>query len=438
MCPSFMVTREEKHSTRGRSRLLFEMMRGEDADRRHLWRDEAVKEALDLCLSCKGCKGDCPVGVDMASYKAEFLAHYYAHRPRPRAAYALGLIPVWARAASRAPGLANSLTHAPVLAGLAKYAAGVAAERDVPGFAARTFREWFAGHQARDGGPEVILWPDTFDNHFTPEIAIAAVEVLEDAGLTVRLPRRQLCCGRPLYDYGMLTTAKRWLRRILEELREPIRAGTPLVGLEPSCLAVFRDELANLFPDDMDARRLADQSLTLSELLTRHGYRPPALRRRALVQAHCHHQAVMGFDAEQELLTAMGLDVERPDAGCCGMAGSFGYERGERHDVSVKAGERVILPQVRAAPEDTLVLADGFSCREQIAQGSGRRPLHLAQVLRLAQQYGPAGPPGDRPERGCFDSPPRADRALALTAAAGGAGAALLIALRRTPRRNPP
>ncbi|MFF9127410.1 FAD-binding and (Fe-S)-binding domain-containing protein [Streptomyces sp. NPDC014889] len=440
MCPSFMVTREEQHTTRGRSRLLFEMMRGAQDDPRRLWRDEAVKEALDLCLSCKGCKGDCPVDVDMATYKAEFLAHYYAHRLRPRAAYALGLIPLWARLAGRVPGAANTLTHAPVVNGLAKRAAGVAKEREAPGFASRRFGPWFAERApngASPDGPEVVLWPDTFTNYFAPEVGISAVEVLQAAGFTVRLPRRELCCGRPLYDYGMLSTAKRWLRAALEELREPIRAGTPLVGLEPSCLAVFRDELVNLFPHDMDARRLAQQSLTLSELLTRHGYQPPQLHRRALVQAHCHHQAVMGFDAELDLLAAMGLDVERPDSGCCGMAGSFGYEHGERYEVSLKAGERVILPRVRETPKDTLVIADGFSCREQIAQGTDRRPLHLAQVLRMALHEGPEGTPGDYPERGWYEPPPRADKAVALTAAAATAGAALLLGALRDRHDRP-
>ncbi|MFI9723996.1 FAD-binding and (Fe-S)-binding domain-containing protein [Streptomyces sp. NPDC052396] len=387
MCPSFMVTREEKHTTRGRARLLFEMTRGErDGE---LWRDEAVKEALDLCLSCKGCKSDCPVGVDMATYKAEFLSHYYAGRLRPRSAYALGLIPLWARLGSRLPRVVNTVTRAPLTGRLVKHAAGVHPRRRVPALAPITFRQWFEerGEQPRYGRPPVLLWPDTFTNHFAPDVGIAAVEVLEDAGFTVRLPRRPLCCGRPLYDYGMVTTARRWLRRILRELRAPIRAGAPLVGLEPSCLAVFRDELPNLLPDDLDARRLCQQSVTLGELLDRHGYRPPPLHRSALVQAHCHHQAVLDFGPDQRLLDAMELASERPDSGCCGMAGGFGFEYGERYEVSVRAGERVLLPRVRETARDTLIIADGFSCREQISQGTGRDPLHLAQVLRLALHH---------------------------------------------------
>jgi Fe-S oxidoreductase len=378
------------HSTRGRARLLFEMMSGHLRDGG--WRDPHVKEALDLCLACKGCKGDCPVSVDMASYKAEFLAHYYHRRIRPRQAYALGLIPVWARIASRCPGLVNTMLSAPLAGRAGKWMAGVAQDRSAPEFAAATFRQWFGErHQPEYGGPEVLLWPDTFTDHFSPEIGIAAVGVLEDAGYTVRLPDQRLCCGRPLYDYGMLPTARRWLGRIIDDLREPVAAGTPLIGLEPSCLAVFRDELVNLFPDHLDARRLSRQSYTLGEFLAARDYRPPKLSGRALVQVHCHHGAVLTYDSERSLLESMGLDLEFPASGCCGMAGSFGYERGQRYQVSMACGERVILPAVRAAAPDTLIIADGFSCREQIAQATGRQSLHLAQVLRLAAHPGETG-----------------------------------------------
>jgi FAD/FMN-containing dehydrogenase/Fe-S oxidoreductase len=432
MCPSFMVTREEEHTTRGRARLLFEMMSGHLRDKG--WRDPHVKRALDLCLSCKGCKGDCPVSVDVATYKAEFLAHYYQHRLRPRQAYALGLIPIWARAASRVPGVANAALAAPVLGRAGRLLAGVAPGRPAPALAARTFRRWFADHDppGRDR-PEVLLWPDTFTDHFAPEIGVAAVGVLEDAGYRVRLPGRWLCCGRPLYDYGMLPTAKRWLRRILDELRGPIRDGVRLVGLEPSCLAVFRDELVNMFPDDADARRLAAQSRTLGEFLAEAGYEPPRLERRALVQVHCHQGAVLSHDSERDLLAAMGLDVRIPDSGCCGMAGSFGYERGRRHEVSLAAGERVILPAVREAAEDTIVVADGFSCREQIAGGTGRRPLHLAQVLRLAAEHGPGGPPG-RPEDAFRTGSPRARLGVAAAGLAAVGGLACVLRRERGSR----
>jgi Fe-S oxidoreductase len=264
----------------------------------------------------------------------------------------------------------------------------------------------------------VLLWPDTFTDHFDPEIGIAAVEVLERAGHHVSIPERRMCCGRPLYDYGMLPTAKRWLRTILTELREPIEAGVPVVGLEPSCLAVFRDELRNLFPDDTDALRLARQSVTLGELLARRGYDPPRRDGRALVQVHCHHGAVLGHDGEADLLRRTGLDLEIPDSGCCGMAGGFGYESGRRYEVSQACGERVILPAVRAAPEDTVIIADGFSCREQIAQATGRRPVHLAQVLAGAE------PAGGRPRA-----------PLALTGAGLAIGATAALAVRRLTRR---
>ena len=419
MCPSYMVTRQEEHSTRGRARLLFEMMSG------HLrgngWRDPHVKKALDLCLACKGCKGDCPVGVDMATYKAEFLSHYYARRLRPRQAYALGLIPVWARLASLAPGLVNGVAHGRWTGRALKAMAGIAPEREAPAFAARTFRSWFAGHSGAVDGPPVLLWPDTFTDHFQPQVAIAATRVLEDAGFRVTIPERTLCCGRPLYDYGMLPTAKRWLGAVLEELREPLSDGVPVVGLEPSCLAVFRDELPNLFPADGDALRLRAGSYTLAEFLRERAPDfAPELRRRALVQTHCHQGAVLGFDAETDLMIRMGLDLDHPDSGCCGMAGSFGYEAGDRYDVSVRAGERVILPAVREAPPDTLITADGFSCREQISQRTGRRALHLAELLDQALH------PDDRPE---IPSPQTAAPryAIPLAAAAAAAGAAFLV-----------
>lgn len=427
MCPSFMVTREEKHSTRGRARLLFEMMSGHlDPDAEgDGWRDESVKEALDLCLACKGCKGDCPVNVDMATYKSEFLSHYYKGRVRPRAAYALGLIPLWARLASLTPGVANAALQAPVLGSAGKWAAGVSQQRQAPPFAGRTFRSWFARRNTRGDGPPVLFWPDTFTNYFNPEVARAGVEVLESAGYTVRIPRKALCCGRPLYDYGMLPTAKRWLRGILTELREPVSAGIPLVGMEPSCLAVFRDEMRNLLPDDEDARRLAGQTYTFAELLNRSDYQAPELHRHGLLQRHCHQSAVLGTEADDELMAGMGLQLDRPDSGCCGMAGSFGYEAGDRYDVSIASGERVILPRVREASAETMILADGFSCREQIAQSTDRRGLHLAEAIALAQRHGAGGPPGEYPECHSSEPVPRSNRALA----AASAGAAALTGL---------
>ncbi len=384
MCPSFMVTREEKHSTRGRAHLLFEMLRGQTIT--NGWQSEDVKDALDLCLACKGCKGDCPVNVDMATYKAEFLSHYYTQHRRPRSAYAFGLIPVWARLASVAPGVVNFFSQTPGLRSMAKAVAGMAPQRKIPRFASTPFRDHFAEREA-DSRPHVLLWTDTFNNYFFPDTLHAAVDVLEDAGFHVRIPRVNLCCGRPLYDFGMLDRARGWLQRIVRTMRREIEAGTPVVVLEPSCASVFRDELTNMLPHDTDAQRLKQQTFLLSEMLADHAphYRPPTLHRKAVVQGHCHHKAVMKFTAEEEVLEAMELDYEIPPSGCCGMAGAFGFER-EHYDIAMQCGERVILPAVRAADPDTLIIADGFSCREQIAQGTRRTALHLADVLRLAMR----------------------------------------------------
>jgi FAD/FMN-containing dehydrogenase/Fe-S oxidoreductase len=395
MCPSYRTTREEKHSTRGRSRLLFEMLQGEYLQGG--WRDHAVKDALDLCLSCKGCKADCPMHVDMASYKAEFLSHYYAGRLRPRAAYSMGLIYRWARTAALAPRLANLLTQTPLLRDVAKALGGVAPERRLPAFAHETFTAWFRRRGPRNpAGRPVLLWPDTFNNHFYPHVGRAAVRVLESAGYRVETPPVSLCCGRPLYDFGMLDLARRQLREILRVLYPHLQSGTPVVGLEPSCVTVFRDELTDLFPHDQDARRLAGQTLMLSELLQDHtpGYEPPRLEgRRALVHGHCHQKAVITMTAEARLLARMAVDTEILDDGCCGMAGSFGFEKAH-YDVSVAVGEHALLPAIRAADTETLLIADGFSCRQQIEQLTGRRTFHLAEVIEGAL----------RPERSCARS----------------------------------
>jgi FAD/FMN-containing dehydrogenase/Fe-S oxidoreductase len=400
MCPSFMVTHEEKDTTRGRARILYEMMRRESEIT--LWRSAELKDALELCLSCKGCKGDCPVNVDMATYKAEFLSHYYQGRPRPKVAYAMGLIWLWARFASKVPRAANFATHAPVVAGLLKRAAGIEPRRRAPEFAPVTFARWFARrHAPSTGRPKVLLWPDTFTNYFHPEVGMAAVEVLEAAGFEPFLPGRPLCCGRPLYDYGMLDTAERLWRQVLDELRPHIQAGVPLIGLEPSCLAAFRDELPELFPGDLDAQRLAQQSYVLAEFLERYAsdWEMPRLHRKAIVQRHCHQQAVIGYDQDNKVMQQrLGLDVEVLDSGCCGLAGSFGFERGEKYQVSVAAGERVLFPAVRRSDDSTLVVADGFSCRTQIEHNTERRGLHLAEVIAMALHQGPAGPGVGKPE----------------------------------------
>jgi Fe-S oxidoreductase len=368
------------------------------------WRDENVREALDLCLACKGCKADCPVNVDMATYKAEFLSHYYEGRIRPIHAYAFGLIHVWARFAQVAPSLVNLVNRVPFISDLIKKFIGVAAQREMPKFAGETFTTWFhkRNRARRPGAPNakrVILWPDTFNNFFHPNTAKAAVEVLEDAGFDVDLPHVDLCCGRPLYDYGMLDRAKRWLQQILRELKNDIEAGTPVIGLEPSCAAVFRDELIELFPQDQDARRLCKQTFTLPEFLQKHApdYSLSKLQRKAVVHGHCHDKAVLNFDCEKELLKRIGVELECPDSGCCGMAGAFGFEK-DHYEVSIACGERVLLPAVRNVDAETLIIADGFSCREQVRQTTGRMPLHIAEVLKMAIDEGPCGPAGKFPE----------------------------------------
>lgn len=383
MCPSYMVTQEEMHSTRGRTHLLWEMMHGDVI--RDGWRDEHVKEALDLCLACKGCKGDCPVNVDMATYKAEFLAHYWEGRVRPVHAYAFGWIDKWARLASVAPGFANLVTQLPLLRNFAKMAVGVPQQREIPAFAAQTFRSWFRKRKPKGGrANKVLLWADTFNNYFTPETAQAAVEALEHAGCQVEVLDRHLCCGRPLYDYGFLDMAKSYLRRNLAVLRPYVASGIPMVVLEPSCCSVFRDELHNLFPESPSARNLANNTFTLSEFLEKKlpDYQPPKLNRQAIVQGHCHHKAIMRMKDEKALMDKMQLHYHVLDSGCCGMAGAFGYEKG-KYKVSIACGERSLLPEVRKAPVSTVIMADGFSCKEQITQETNRRALHLAEVLSL-------------------------------------------------------
>jgi FAD/FMN-containing dehydrogenase/Fe-S oxidoreductase len=389
MCPSFQVTREEMHSTRGRAHLLWEMLEGHPLE--DVWQNEQVKEALDLCLACKGCKGDCPVHVDMATYKAEFLSHYYERHRRPRTAWSFGLIHWWARAASLAPAIVNMLTQAPGLSVLARLIAGMPPQRRTPAFALQTFQRWARSRaiarRRPPGGGRVILWPDTFNNHFHPETAIAATELLESAGFDVRIPQQPVCCGRPLYDYGLLDLARRMLVNVLEGIREDLRAGTPVIVLEPSCAAVFRDELANLLPDDEDARRLVQQVRLLPEFVSEHfdRFELPSIDAEVLYHGHCHQKAIFGNADEAGLLRRIGAKVDAPDTGCCGMAGSFGFEA-DHYDISMKVGERVLLPAVRRANPGTAIVADGFSCREQIAQATDRQAMHVAELLRAVQQ----------------------------------------------------
>ncbi len=436
MCPSYMVTREEKHSTRGRARMLWEMMNGEVIT--DGWKSEEVKSSLDLCLSCKGCKGDCPVNVDMATYKAEFLSHYYEGKIRPRHAFAFGWIHIWSRLASVAPMLANAVTQMPGLRSVAKWLAGMDQRRQIPPFAPETFQHWFKNRpQKRMTGQPVMLWPDTFNNHFHPETAKAAVEVLEDAGFRVETPLMDVCCGRPLYDYGFLNMARRWLLDILEKLRPQIRAGVPMVVLEPSCWAVFQDELTNMLPNDEDAKRLQGQTFLLSDFLRKKAphYKVPQLHARALLHGHCHQKSLETLNDrtygklynEKAVLEEIGLKLQIPETGCCGMAGAFGFEEGEHYDVAVACGRRVLLPEVEKLDEQAIIVADGFSCREQISQCTDRTALHMAQVLQLAKHQRETG--RGRPEDYLLRERRSAQFRAGVKTAAAAAGVALAVGL---------
>ena len=399
MCPSYMVTLDEKHTTRGRARILHEMLRGEII--KVGFKSQEVFDALDLCLSCKGCKGDCPVQVDMATYKAEFLSRFYKGKLRPRYAYTMGLIMLHARLAQYVPRLANLVTHTPVLKELVQKAGGIATQREMPPFAHQTFKAWFEerGEKNQDA-PPVVLFPDTFNNYLHPETAKAAVLVLEVAGYRVIVPREALCCGCPLFDYGMLDTARKFFDHLAETLAPYVREGVKVVGLEPSCVAAFRDELPNMMPHDEDAKRLVKNTLTLAEFLVNEAenYEPPRLERKAIVHRHCHQYATAGYAAEQELYEKMGLDYEVLDSGCCGLAGSWGFEK-DKYELSMKIGERRLLPSARAAGAETILLADGFSCKTQIEHGTDRRALHTAQVMKMALDHGCGGTPrGEHPE----------------------------------------
>ena len=441
MCPSYMVTREEKHSTRGRARLLFEMLQGEVIT--DGWQSKEVYEALDLCLACKGCTNDCPVNVDMPTYKAEFLYHHYksGKRWRPRYAYAFGLIDKAALVASHFPEVVNFFTQTPPFSRLAKLAAGMDTRREIPTFAPVPLQEWFRRRPVvNPEGRRVILWPDTFNNYFHTDVGVACVEALEAAGWRVVLPEQHVCCGRPLYDYGFLDMAERYLHSTLDALRDDIRAGTPIVGMEPSCLAVFKDELPKMLPHDDDAQRMVRNAYHWSEFFEHFDVDVPDLTRRALMWGHCHHKATGGMDPEQKLLQRMGLSVEEAAGGCCGLAGSWGFEEG-KHEISMECAELGLLPAVREADGETIVVANGFSCKTQLQQsGAGRRALHAAQVMKLARERGPEGYTPGLPEDPYYENRPpappdlkrkRAAAAAGAVAALAAAAAAALAALRR-------
>jgi len=381
MCPSFLVTREERHTTRGRAHLLFEMLRGDLITEG--WRSKAVREVLDLCLGCKGCKKECPVDVDMATYKAEFLSHHYAGRLRPPAAYAMGLIGFWAEIGEHIPRLANFFSQTPIFADLMKMIAGIAPERQMPAFAPQTFSSWYRRQRPTGGGKQVLLYPDLFNDCFHPEILAAATEILERWGCEVLLPARRLFAIRPLIHFGMLDLAKRKLQEAITLLIPFADRGIPIVFVEPSTASVYLDELPELFPDDPAGRRITERSRLLSELIVEQDFPLPQLRGKAIFHGHCHQKAVLDIAAARRLLHGMGLDCEEPQPGCCGMAGAFGLEK-EHYTISKQIGEEQLLPAVRSAPADTFIIADGFSCRAQIAEGAQRRPLHTAEVIQQA------------------------------------------------------
>ncbi|OIJ69933.1 FAD-binding oxidoreductase [Streptomyces mangrovisoli] len=403
MCPSFRATGEEAHSTRGRARLLHEMLAGEVVT--DGWRSTEVRDALDLCLACKGCRSDCPVGVDMATYKAEFLHHHYAGRRRPAAHYALGRLPRWLRlvALTRTARLVNTLASVGFLARAAKRLAGISPGREIPRLARETFSGWWARRTAVSGGrrtgapgvPSVVLWPDTFTEHLAPGVGRAAVTVLEAAGLRVTLPpagpprRGRVCCGLTYVSTGQLGQARATLRRTLDLMAPVLRDEVPVVVLEPSCAAALRADLPELLHDDPRAARLAAAVVTFAEALERHapGWVPPTLDRPVTGQTHCHQHAVLGDTADRALRAAAGLTGEL-SGGCCGLAGNFGFERGHE-EVSAACAEEQLLPAVREAADGTVVLADGFSCRTQLEQLAGVRGRHLAEVLAEALEGGP-------------------------------------------------
>jgi Fe-S oxidoreductase len=400
MCPSYQATGEEEHSTRGRARLLFEMLNGHgDGPIADGWRSDDVRAALDLCLACKGCKSDCPANVDMATYKAEFLAHHYAGRLRPRADYATGWLPAAAGLIARvgAARLVNAIGRPPPLRRAMTAAAGLE-DRPLPAFATPTLQQWWRRRPARAPGPRgtVVLWPDTFTNHFAPQIGRAAVAVLEDAGWSVSIPTESLCCGLTWISTGQLATAKRRLRKTVRALAPHVREGGLVLGLEPSCTAVFRADGPELFPDDRDMARLQDRTVTFAELLDEHtsGWEPLVRRSAgytdAIAQVHCHQHAVMKWDHDQALLERLGVRAEPLESGCCGLAGNFGFTAGHG-DVSVALAERVLLPRVRDASAQTAVLADGFSCRTQIhdLDSGGREAMHLAELVAALTQPEP-------------------------------------------------
>jgi Fe-S oxidoreductase len=422
MCPSYRATGEEQHSTRGRARLLWEMLAG--ALREEGFKSRAVHEALDLCLSCKACKSECPVQVDMAAYKSEFLAQHYEGRMHPLHHYIFGFADRLARLGSFAPALTNAILTGPITSPLIKHIVGIAQERQLPRLAAKSYQQSRTSIRAQQrlgapsfprtsverveddesqpasatpGGPgldsetwettklqHVLLWPDTWNNYYHPQTLAAAESVLTLAGFRVETPKGHICCGRPLYDFGLLDAARAYLAKVLNRMAPQIEAGLPFIFLEPSCASVFKDELMELFPNDTRARRMSGQVWLLADFLAAKAPKFWAGRltgAQILLHGHCHHKAVFGGPASEiALLRKAGATVEPIQAGCCGMAGPFGFEA-DKFEVSKKIAEDSLLPAVRSAGPMTIIVADGFSCREQISQLGARETMHFAEVL---------------------------------------------------------
>jgi FAD/FMN-containing dehydrogenase/Fe-S oxidoreductase len=385
MCPSYRATGEEQHSTRGRAHLLWEMLSG--ALRHEGFQSRAVHEALDLCLSCKACKSECPVQVDMAAYKSEFLAQRYKGRLHPLHHYIFGFADRLARYGSLAPSLTNAILTGPLTSPLIKRIAGVARERQLPRLAPNSFQKSRGASTNLNQGaaaPQVLLWPDTWNNYYHPQSLSAAEAVLSLAGFRVETPRGHICCGRPLYDFGLLSAARSYLAQVLRHMAPKIDAGLPFVFLEPSCASVFKDELLELFPNDPRARRLSEQVWLFADFLAARA--PGFVAKRLdgvhiLLHGHCHHKAVFGGPANEiALLRAAGAQAELIQAGCCGMAGPFGFEA-DKFEVSKIIANQGLLPAIQSASPTTIVVADGFSCREQISQLSHAKALHFAEVL---------------------------------------------------------
>jgi FAD/FMN-containing dehydrogenase/Fe-S oxidoreductase len=378
MCPSYQATREEKDSTRGRARVLQEMINGDVISQG--WTSPAVHEALDLCLSCKGCARDCPTGIDMAAYKSEVLDRTYRGRLRPRSHYALGWLPRWGRLITRFPALStliNLTTGTPGLRRVVRWSAGVDQRRSLPRFARRSARSRV--RLSRSDGRPVVVWVDSFSDCFTGDGVAAAVAVLSAAGYAPQFLDRPACCGLTWISTGQRDGARRQLRAALDVLHPHIASGTPVVGLEPSCLAVWRSDAHDLL-DDRRVAEVAAGVFTLAELLERtDDWSPPDLSGLELVaQPHCHHASVLGWRADAALLARTGAKVTTV-GGCCGLAGNFGVEKGH-YDVSVAVAQHDLLPAVNAHP-DAVVLADGFSCRTQLAELGNRQAITLAEIL---------------------------------------------------------